>query len=494
MTIVIEKDVRFSQSLIWELQEAVYAQYGPEAWAIDNGVPSYITSNPFTAKQYAHVVIGYICDHLKTLSLQEPFYLFDLGAGSGRFSYLFLKELLSQLSEAKLDQIPICYVMTDFIEKNIAFWQSHPLLQPYIERGQVDFALYRHDENQPLYLRLKQQTLTSIKNPFVLIANYYFDTIPQDLFRVQNGQLFAGLCTLTLSEQQANKPQFEWINDLELSYRYEPVKNEELIPLLDSFSKKVKTGIFTYPTGAFSTLEYFEKLSNGQYLLLAGDQGIAQMRQIPSSNEPKFCRHTSFSIDVCYPLMAEYFHQKNYCAWIPQLSDPIFVNFTAVYGNSKEECYHTHLAWHYYINDFEPCDYWKLIIESHEREQSLQFILSLVKMGNWDPMPVHFFFNKIREEVKTVSENTKQIIIATIEKLTTNFYWIIPTDGDFITNLGVLLFDLKEYKKAIQYFQLAQQISGETKIILTNLGACYQAMLDLKMAHHYFQKIKEKDV
>lgn len=496
MTVVLEQGVRFSKSLIWKMQEETYAKFGPEAWAIDNGVPSYITSNPYTARQYALIVIGYIKDNLANISLNEPFYIFDLGAGSGRFAYLFIKELLDLLHKSDARPLPLCYVMTDFTEKNIAFWENHPRLSIFSEY--IDIAVYKHDSTDPLFLRKKKTTVKEIQNPYVLIANYYFDTIPQDLFKVKDGQLYEGLCTLSIPQEQANNPLSDLVGCVDLSYQYKPVEGvyyqerDDLDKLLKDFSSTIDNGVFTFPTGAFNTLKYFEDISSGHYLLLAGDQGIAQKTQIPKESEPKFCRHTSFSIDVCYPILQRYFQEDTSCAWLPTFSDPIFINFTAVQGRNKKRCPFTKEAWEH-MDAFEPCDYWKLMIESHQKEQSLAFILSLTKLGNWDPMAFHFFFNKIRESLKTDTKGIESTIFETIERIAFNFYWIIPSDGDFMVNLGVLCFDLKNYKRAMRFFNDARSISGDTKIILNNLGACYQAMLDPKKAHKFFQKAKELD-
>ena len=108
-----EKATRLSESLLWKLQNDAYSEFGIEAWS-RQGVPSYITSNPFIARCYAHVVLGYIRDLIAqgTLVANEPIYLFDLGAGTGRFGFLFLKELLclQEHGEGELYKHHLCPV------------------------------------------------------------------------------------------------------------------------------------------------------------------------------------------------------------------------------------------------------------------------------------------------------------------------------------------------------------------------------------------------
>ena len=63
------------------------------------------------------------------LDPNEPLYIIELGAGSGKFSYLMLKALeeLREVSDFPIDKI--VYVMTDFTENNFNFWRDHPSLK-----------------------------------------------------------------------------------------------------------------------------------------------------------------------------------------------------------------------------------------------------------------------------------------------------------------------------------------------------------------------------
>lgn len=103
---VLETDVPLSQSLIWRLQRDFYAQRGLKAWTEDL-VPSYITNNPFIAEMYAQIVAGFISDCMQPaqrapLSPENPLRILELGAGTGKFSYLFLRKLTALLQARKI--------------------------------------------------------------------------------------------------------------------------------------------------------------------------------------------------------------------------------------------------------------------------------------------------------------------------------------------------------------------------------------------------------
>jgi len=79
----------------WRLQRDFYAQRGLKAWNEDL-VPSYITNNPFIAEIFAGIVAAFVQDCMssvqpgyQSLSAENPLRILELGAGTGKFSYLF---------------------------------------------------------------------------------------------------------------------------------------------------------------------------------------------------------------------------------------------------------------------------------------------------------------------------------------------------------------------------------------------------------------------
>lgn len=141
------------------------------------------------------------------------------------------------------------YVMTDFADSNFKFWlvllhsmyilthllthslirlriKDHPALKPYFDSGLLDagkFDLLKretvtlwkagtvlgklsyHSHPAAVIARMvDEQGPGTCKNPVVLIANYVFDTLNSDTFRVEGGELFEGL--LSLGSKQRFEP------------------------------------------------------------------------------------------------------------------------------------------------------------------------------------------------------------------------------------------------------------------------------------------------
>src|SRR5690348_10050798 len=124
------------------MQREYFDKESINAWV--NQVPFYITSNPFIAHCYAQVVLHFILDWVQKnpSAKQHPFYILEPGTGSGRFSFFVIKTLRELLEALQIEDIRLCYVMSDVTRNNINYYEKHPALQPYIEKGLIDFAIY----------------------------------------------------------------------------------------------------------------------------------------------------------------------------------------------------------------------------------------------------------------------------------------------------------------------------------------------------------------
>jgi tetratricopeptide (TPR) repeat protein len=492
----LEKNQRLSESMIWKLQRAVYLEFGPQAWS-QKGVPFYITSNPFTARQYAHVVLGYLrdciaADSATPLDFAHPLYILDLGAGTGRFGYLFLKSLRALLRSELLRGLRICYVMTDIAEKNIAFWQQHSYLQPLIEEGVLDFSFYQVGQKEPLHLIQSQQILTKdhLVNPLILIGNYFFDTIPQDLFRIKNRTLEEGRISIFVDKAielgtfDRDNPNI--IPHMHFSFEYAPIKDLDnyysdfsaLNSLLKKYRDQFDDITFFLPVGAFQSIRYFSELSKERFLLLAGDQGTCTEEQMAKAKDPTISKHGSFSIPVNYYVISNYFIANGGHALLTTFPDPSFVVIGAIFGADILHLPETYIAFQSHIDYFEPHDYWNFVnyVEKDSPNPSLRYLLLLLKLGNWDPMNFNEFFLKIRQNLPHAPEEVRQELKKVIHKVWENFYPVSSEEGNFIMNLGVLFYDMKEYREALVYFKRSLELMGESPQILQNIAACYKVL------------------
>jgi methylase of polypeptide subunit release factors len=156
---IVESDRRVSESLVVRQTEEFYQQSGIAAW---KNVPFYPTSNPFVARTYVELLLAFLLDYEPWLKRDEPVYFLELGAGTGAFAFYCLKELQAQMNKnffSELQGLDLRYVMTDFAEKNVAFWESHEKFRPFTETGLLDFAVHRSDAEDGIVLRRSGRSL-----------------------------------------------------------------------------------------------------------------------------------------------------------------------------------------------------------------------------------------------------------------------------------------------------------------------------------------------
>lgn len=468
----IEEKQIFSKSIIWDLQTEAYQHFGPQAW-IEKGVPFYLTSNPLIAKQFAKVIESYL-NECPLLNSSEPIYFFDLGAGSGRLAYLMLKYLLPLY-----EKFPFVYVMTDMVKENLEFLQNHPQLQPYFEKGIMDCAFYKNDQTDPLKLQVSDKILESTINPVVLICTYFFDTIPQDLFRVKEGKLEEGRISISVPGTHSDRLDPNWINTLQESYTYQPVDQPETYYLqsdanaiLKEYTQEMEGATFLFPSGSLLSIEFFQKLSKNKMLLLAGDQGMCSKEQIMRWGEPHIARHSSFSIAVNYHALARYFELNDGLGFLPSVPDHRFALIAGVLGDGVYN--QTLLSFYNAMEALQPVEYWHLTGMTDEQVEglSLKQLLILVKLGNYDPLNMNCFFQAILKKLADADEETLELLKKVAKGCISNFYPVSPAEGDFVMNMGVLLFEAKDYQSAEQVFTFAGKIKGMDQQLMRNLALC----------------------
>src|SRR5580704_8457754 len=229
--VLLEKDVPISRSLIWQLQRDSYTRRGVKSWTEDM-VPQFITNNPFISEIFARIVFGFICDCIdlrekksRPLSAQNPLLILELGAGPGKFSFLFLRQLEALLRSKEIPLEVVRYCMTDCSDSLIQTWRTNKYLSEFSDRGILQFELL--DASGEVNSRFVQgdssETIEPPQSPLIVIANYVFDSLPHDAFVIKEGQVFELLQTTAAAHQDAGYNPPEALSRLKFSYTHAAV-------------------------------------------------------------------------------------------------------------------------------------------------------------------------------------------------------------------------------------------------------------------------------
>jgi len=490
---ILEQHQRLSQSQLWKLQRTFYEQRGIRAWSQDT-TPHYLTSNPFIANAYGKVVFGFLRDwHTfasASLDTSQPVYIIELGAGSGRFSYYFLKKFMDFFTRSALKEIPIKYVMTDFSEQNLAFWQQHPSLQAFIEQGILDFAYFDVTQPQELMLRHAKTVLSSatIKNPLVLLANYIFDSIPQDCFMLKDGQLHESLVTLSSSKPEPDLNDPALLYSLKPSYDHYPINADyyndpDFNQVLHSYQQQFPNTTFLFPHVALRCLHFFRDLSGGRLLLLSGDQGYSQEEDLQSRRPLSVGIHSgAFSMMVNYHAIGEYvrnqggqvLHMAHRHSWLHVSA--------YLLGQHPTDYLETAQSFHEAIEQWGPDDFFTFFAAiTHKATMkaydalSLSQLLAWLRLSGWDCYSFLAFFPFLLKKLETSSKAELQALYQVIQHIWDTYYHI-GEKRDLAYALGILLYNMKYSTEALDFFQRSLELYGPHQNTFYYMAKCHSAL------------------
>lgn len=509
--VVLEEQVKLSESLIWGLQREFYNRNGTSAWS-SGAVPFYITNNAFIARAYAEVVIAYIRDLLAsqqgaanadshTLDLEHPLYIIELGAGSGRFGYLFMKHLDELKHALGLKRVKTCYVMTDFTERNLDFLRQHPALQARIAAGTLDFAVFDAERDAELRLSCSGTVLSpgALKNPAVVIANYIFDSIAQDAFRIQDGRLLECLATIMTDGRHAASIEDPAIIEhiairtdcylVDDEYYPEPEFND----LLRAYAATLGNTWFQLPVGALRCIRNLASLADNRMLLISADKGYCQADELHDWDGPYLAVHGGcFSMMVNYHAIAQYIAALGGSSLHTRQWESHFGVSAFFLGGAANGFAETKLTFDRAIEQFGPYQFQTMTLGMKQDcpEPSLLHILCLLRLSNWDPGIIIDYAPAIIEQVGEAPPHLEREIRRALDKVWDN-YFPIGERANLAHEIASILQAMDQEVDALRYYERSLELYGVHPSTLYNMGLCHYRLGNLERALELFDAALE---
>ena len=493
-----ELNRRLSQSLLWELERNYFDRQGIRAWNT-GAVPHYVTSNPTIARAYAEVILSHLRDSFRSNSLDpnHPLYILELGAGCGRFAFHCLRYLESHLPDRGTTQPPVVYVMSDFTQSNLDYWQQHDRLHPFLENGWLDFALVDATEIDTLHLTQSGRAIAAetLRNPLIVIANYFFDSLPQDVFAIKNGQLYESLVTLTSQDADPDLSQPDLIDRLAISFGDRKTlpdyyDNPDFNAILADYQNKLTDTAFLFSPIALNCLRQLHQFSGGNLLFLSADKGYSRLQDLRDRPYPNLTRHgQGFSMMVNYHAIGQY-TQRLGGTWLTSPHQHTSININGfLFGNPARSFPQTEQVYCDRIMTGGPDDFFSLkkAIEPHYNTLSLSQLLAYLRLSHWDVDIFSRCFPALMENLKDASETIYSEIFATVEQIWDN-YFPIQEKRDLAFLLGAVLYTIGYFPEAMDYFLRSQQLYGESPATLYNIAMCHYNLQQLDLALDYIEQ------
>lgn len=479
---IIEQDIRFSESKLWTDQKKYYAEKGIHAW--DEEVPFYITSNPFIGNRYATTIIRFMQDWVKKNpdAVSQPFYILELGAGTGQFSFYVLKALVELQKILQLDHIQFQYIMSDMTENAFDFWEKHGALKPFLKKNCVDFAVYDlyHSDKITLHRSKKIITQSNINNPMIVIANYLFDSIASDVFSVKDGKLYeARVTTSTLPNNIKNNLPIN-IKKINVRYKEKLIEDHyyqnDFDRVLFQYQNEFVETHFQFPIGSLQALNALRKLSNEKFLLIASDKAYGNTEEMDYCEEPELDFHGSFSVMVNFHAIGEYLkmHAGEYA--LQTFRENII---TGVFGCgiTFSELPEFQCALKQLLYSTSPTDYFSIyenLIKNY-KHATLPQIAAFLNLSDWDPG----LFDQLCGYIGMLTDKANSDDIAYLsdcmQKIADNFYFL-PGVNDTFFDIGSYFQNVLKFETALRYYELSLRYFGDNEITYFNMAMCYHEM------------------
>ena len=473
---LLQKSTRFSESLVWDLQHSFFEKEGIRAWS-EGVVPYYITSSPYIARDYAKLAMAWIEDQRK--QNQEPLRILELGAGHGQFTFLFLKNLEAQFHQKYADTaLPVTYVMSDISAANMDFWSSHPALEKWLEQGTLDYALFDGTRDEELQLRRSNDRwhLQDKQGPLLVIANYFFDSIPQDYWVIEDGK--AGLVYAEVYETPGEGRNLDTIHiQYSAHAEMQPYRDTPLLQELQHlYGQNLLTGCFSIPHVGVECLDRLKSWCDHALTLLIGDKGVIDWQQYAQESLPTYSLHGSLSTQVNFHAFQWLTEATGGESWLcGQASDSLKLltctwDKVALTGHLHEVC--MDLA-----NEFSPADQFALkqSLESNYNQLPPNAILAYLRFSQFDLRALRRALPRLTELANTLSVHQKNQLRTIAERTWENYYYLEESD-DLAFMLGSFFYELDDFITAHRFFERSIVYYGPDEGTVKNLESCEEML------------------
>lgn len=496
----LEHQQPFSSSLWWTLQRQYFEEKGFEAWRRAE-VPQYVTTNPRIANSYAEMIFACYKDTVEKSGVDEPLYILETGAGSGRFAFYLLKRLAWLCRQTQIPESSFRYVLSDFTKTNLDFWKMHPCFQLFVENGMLDMALFDMTQPDVLQLQLSQQTIAanSLRHPLVVIANYVFDSIPQDLFYCHEKKLNAILVSSHSDEDPSTLTAGETLAHLSYDYHHveagehhypEPLFNT----ILNSYAQQFSDAYVFFPATALRALDHLRSFASQGLVLLTADKGDHRLYNIASAEAPGIVRHGSFSLSVNFHALRAYCDGTGGRSCFPGFQHNSINTACMLLTDRPDAFSNTVLAYQKYISESGPDDYFVLYrnFSRNIDKLTVQEILSFIRFSLYDSRVLSLAATRLQALVPEMTTHERIDIVNLVNQCWEN-YFPLGEQTDLAHQVAQLLYDLGVYNLAAYYFQLSIGLYGNDTGTLYNIAACYFQQDEKGKAKQLLSKVLEHD-
>lgn len=484
----IESDQLFSQSKIWQLNRDFYNKRGLSAFS-DEIVPHNLTSSSSVGKTYAELIFGFLKDRSTKGKFSEPVYILELGAGHGRLAFHILVHLDRLILGSNLRLPPYCYVLSDIVEENLSFFLEHPQFQSYIERGVLDVSYFDAIEGNELHLKYSKKVIKQqdLKQPVIAIANYFFDSIPNELFLIRENKISTCSISLSTVNDPINLDSENLIKGLDIKFRTDIISvpqydNTIIDEILSDYKNKINQTYLFFPVMSMRCIDNIKNLSTEGLFLLSLDKGYHQIHDLENKPLPEVIKHGSFSIWVNYHALGAFCEKQGGKSMFPSYSTFNLELGAMMFLEDGGSYTETVGAYESFVNDFGPDDFNTIKNLSYINIASLtvEDLIAHCRLSAYDSTYFTKILPRLKQVANSITHNERTRILETIHNVW-GMYFYIGEEFDLGYAMGGLLYDLGYYTEALIYFDRSIIIHGNKPDTYYNIALSHYQLRQDKM-------------
>jgi len=479
-TYLLESEKPFGESLIWQLNREYYQEVGVEAWRSQK-VPHQLTSNSMVGMTYAELIFGVMKDLARQGKLEERLYILELGAGHGRLAFHIIVHLQRLLDGYNSALPPFCYVISDFVESNLSFFSNHPQFQDFINQGILDVAYFDAINSNELALRHSNVFIKKddLSNPLVAIANYFFDSIPADLFHIQNGKI--NNCNVALhtdadhqsmtTTEKLDNINIEFINNkIKADYYSDTQENE----VLNEYRGKLFDTYLLFPHAGFQCIRHLHDLSKSGLIVLTMDKGYHKLSGLDNHPAPEMITHGSMSMAVNFHALGSYCDKKGGVSKFSEYSNfDLELGCLLIVKDAKSYS-ETLSSYERFVNNYGPDDFngMKLFSYKHIASMTMRELIGAIRMSHYDSTVFIKLLPRIKQVMQHISRSDRDRLNQTLHRAW-SMYFTFNETHDLAFEIGGMLYALGYYQEALDYFNHSVRLYGHTTDEYYNRILCH---------------------
>jgi Phytanoyl-CoA dioxygenase (PhyH) len=504
---VFEVDKKLSDSAIWKFQEQ-----SESLNALEKKPFGITTRMPFVAC-YQEIVTAFLLDCAKVLDFEQPIYILDISGGSGCFALRFLNEFLESKQDFELlKKLNFKYVLSDFSESRVKNLSRNRVLARFKDAGILDFAAFRPESDHSIKLLVSKETLasSSLKNPLIVLANYVFDTIKQDAFRVIKGTLQetrftlfrdSGNCSLSEEVRLEHLQTIERYLDVDGAYYY---GDPALDSILEHYRTNLEEGNIIFPIGALKSIQNLSELSGGKLALLAADKGFASLasHRIKNLKPHEFLDRNGLSFDVNFDAIVKYFETQGGSSFVEngdhaQLSIMFGTTLNAPLELTKHFC-RQQLQDKRLLQSEEHLEgmVTNLIRPEEDTELSVKSFLSVLRAFNFETAifsrAYAVLLDPKLQQLHAIDGQLQDDLLEVSLRASKNVY-LEDSDSNVLDKILRTCFAIRRYSDCLNISKNFIESFGEVRTALHHAAFCFVEMGDYQLAHDYFRRAFLKD-